>query len=131
MTGSLIFSIVETKSDIAFATAVASCFSKNPLYKTTKTVKTILKYLKGLKQQKITYKGKEELKIQDYSDLDCVEDRKSRNSTSRYILMLNKTRELVFKETIYCCIVINKSQIYYLNISSQRSNLAISIADKT
>ena len=32
MTGSLMFSIVETRPDIAFSTSVASRFSKNPLY---------------------------------------------------------------------------------------------------
>ena len=49
MTGSLMFSMVEPRPDIAFATAVASCFSKNPSHQHTEAVKSILKYLKGSK----------------------------------------------------------------------------------
>lgn len=47
MTGSLIFSMVETRPDIAFATSVASRFAKNPSHQHTEAVKTILRYLKG------------------------------------------------------------------------------------
>lgn len=43
-----LFSIVEIRPDIIFVTFVASCFAKNPGHKYTKTVKTILQYLKDL-----------------------------------------------------------------------------------
>ena len=89
MTGSLMFSMVETRPDIAFSTAVASRFSKNLLHQHKKAVKTILKYLKGSKQRGITYGGKKELKIQGYSNSDWAGDKKSRKSTSKYIFMLN------------------------------------------
>lgn len=48
ITSSLMFSILETQPDIAFAITVAACFAKNPSYLYTKAVKTILRYLKGL-----------------------------------------------------------------------------------
>ena len=47
MTGPFIFSMVETRPDIAFATFVASCFVKNLGHQHTEVVKTILQYLKG------------------------------------------------------------------------------------
>ena len=47
MTGSIMFSMVETRPDIAFATLIASQFAKNPGHQHTKAVKTILQYLKG------------------------------------------------------------------------------------
>lgn len=53
MFGFLIFLIVETRPDIAFATLLASRFSKNLSYQYTEIVKTILKYLKGSKVQGI------------------------------------------------------------------------------
>lgn len=46
MTGSLMFSKVETRPNIAFATSVASRFSKNPSQQHTEVVQTILRYLK-------------------------------------------------------------------------------------
>ncbi len=42
MTGSLIFSMVETRPDIAFATSIASRFAKNLGHQHTEAVKTIL-----------------------------------------------------------------------------------------
>lgn len=58
MTGSLMFFIVETRSDIAFAISIASCFSKKPSQQYIKAVKTILHYLKGSKNYNIPYGGK-------------------------------------------------------------------------
>lgn len=55
MTGSLIFSMVERRPDIAFATSIANCFTKNPSHTYIEIVKTILKYLKGMKKQGIVY----------------------------------------------------------------------------
>ena len=57
MTGSIMFSMVETRPDIAFATSLVSRFAKNPSHQHTKAVKTILKYLKGSKHRGITYGG--------------------------------------------------------------------------
>lgn len=42
------FSIIEIKSNIAFANFLAHHFVKNPGYQYTKALKTILQYLKGL-----------------------------------------------------------------------------------
>lgn len=88
MTGSLMFSMVETRLDIAFATSVASRFAKNPSHLHTEAVKTILKYLKGTKDRGIVY-GQGTLTIEGYSDSDWAGDKDSRKSTSGYIFMLN------------------------------------------
>lgn len=55
MNGSLMFSMVETRPDIAFATSVASDFAKNPSHLHSEAVKTILKYFKGPKNQAIVF----------------------------------------------------------------------------
>ena len=55
MTGSIMFLMVETRPDIAFATSVASRFAKNPGSQHTEVVKTILQYLKGSRERGITY----------------------------------------------------------------------------
>ena len=64
------FSMVETRPDIAFATLLASRFAKNPGHQHTKAVKTILQYLKGSKDQGIMYGGQEELLVEGYSDFN-------------------------------------------------------------
>ena len=88
MTGSLMFSMVKTRPDIAFATSVASRYAKNPSHLHIEAVKTILKYLKGFKDRGIVYGG-ETLDIEGYSDSDWAGDKESRKSTSGYIFMLN------------------------------------------
>lgn len=80
MTRSIMFLMVETRPNIAFATSLVSCFAKNPSHQYTKAAKTILKYLKGLKNQRITDEGKEELKIKGYSDSNWAGDKESRKS---------------------------------------------------
>lgn len=50
MEGSLMFSMVETRPDIAFAPSIASRFAKNLGHQHTEAVKTILRYLKGSKR---------------------------------------------------------------------------------
>lgn len=57
MTGSIMFSIVETRPDITFATSVVVWFTKNPSHQYTKVVKIILQYLKSSKEQGITLGG--------------------------------------------------------------------------
>ena len=89
MTGSITFSMVETRPDIAFATSVASRFAKNPSHQHTEAVKTILRYLKGSKDQGITYGGQSKPKLEGYSDSDWAGDKEGRKPTSGFIFILN------------------------------------------
>lgn len=70
MTGSIMFSMVKTQPDMAFATSVISRFVKNPSHQHIEAVKTILKYLKGSRDWGIMYEGEKELCIKGYSDSD-------------------------------------------------------------
>lgn len=53
--GSIIFSMVETRPNVAFATSVVSRFAKNPGHKHMEAVKMILRYLKRFRDLEITY----------------------------------------------------------------------------
>lgn len=92
MTGSLMFSMVETRPDIAFATSVVSRFAKNSSRHHTEAVKTIMRYLKATRSVGITYGGKEgegDLTIRGYPNSDWAGDHATRKSTSGFIFMLN------------------------------------------
>lgn len=56
MIGSIIFSMVEIRSDIVYAILVVSYFAKNPSHLYSKAVKMILRYLKAKRDVEITYK---------------------------------------------------------------------------
>ena len=90
MTGSLMFSMVKTRPDIAFAIAVATRFAKNPSHAYTEAVKTILRYMKGSINRGITYGDEEKLLIESYSDSDWTGNKESRKSILGFIFMLNR-----------------------------------------
>lgn len=75
MTGSIMFSIVETRPNISFATSVASRFAKNLGHQHTEAVKPILRYLKGSKERGITYGGQDKLLVEGYSESDRAGDK--------------------------------------------------------
>lgn len=77
ITGFLMFSMVETRSDIAFAISITSRFAKNSSHQHTEAVKTILRSMKGWRQQRIAYKGQEKLLVEGYSDPDWAGDKES------------------------------------------------------
>ena len=87
------FSIVETRPDIAFAISVVSQFAKNLSRQYTEAVKTIIRYLKATRSVGITY-GREEgeggdLTIKGYSNFDWASDHATRKSTSGFVFILN------------------------------------------
>lgn len=91
MIGSIIFSIMETMSDIAYAILVVSRFAKNPSHLHRKTVKTIFCYLKAIKDVGIIYKKEQrrDLTIREYFDSNWAGDHITRKSTLGFIFMLN------------------------------------------
>ena len=91
MTGSLMFSMVHTRPDIAIATSVVSRFAKNPSRQNKEAVKTIMRYLKATRTLGIKYDGEEggNLIIKGYSDSDWASDYATKKSTSGLIFMLN------------------------------------------
>lgn len=89
MIGSIMFSMVETRPDVAFATSVASRFAKIPGHQHMEAMKTILRYLKGSRDRGITYGGQDQLLMEGYSDSDWAGDKESRRSKSGFIFMLN------------------------------------------
>ncbi len=58
MTKFLIYFMIKIRPDIAFATFIVSCFTKNLFCQHIKTVKKIIKYLKSIKLIEIPYNKK-------------------------------------------------------------------------
>lgn len=86
ITGSLMFSMVETRPDIAFFVAVAACFAENPSHA---HIEAVLRYLKGSIDRGIMYGGEDKLLVEEYLNSDWAGDRESRKSTTGFVFMLN------------------------------------------
>lgn len=87
--GSIMYAMVETRVDIAFATSMVSRFAKNPSSEHFNAIDQILRYLAGSAERGITFGGDEELKLIGYSDSDWAGDHADRKSTSGFIFILN------------------------------------------
>ena len=86
--GSIMFAMIETRPDIAYATSVVSRHAKNPGKSHMEAAKQILRYLSATRDRGITFGGGD-LSIQGYSDSDWAGDKEDRKSTSGYVFMLN------------------------------------------
>lgn len=91
MTGSIIFSIVETSPDIIYVTLMVSYFAKNLLHLHSKIVKTIFCYQKATIDVAIAYVGKKggDIKIKGYFDSNWANNYITRKSILGFIFMLN------------------------------------------
>jgi hypothetical protein len=82
--GSLMYAMLGTRPDIAFAVSVVSRYASNPTEAHWKAVKRILRYLRSTITLELVYKG--DLKpLVGYSDADWAGDQDTRRSTSGYI----------------------------------------------
>ncbi len=88
--GSIMYTMVETRIDIAFATSMVSRFAKNPGPDHFSAMDQILRYLAGSLERGITFGGESELSLIGYSDSDRTGDHADRKSTSGFVFTLNR-----------------------------------------
>ena len=85
--GSLMYAMIATRPDIAFAVGVVSRYMSNPGKKHWEAVKGIMRYLKATKSLRICYES-QDLSVRGYTDSDYAGDLDKRRSTSGYVFML-------------------------------------------
>ena len=86
--GSLMYAMICTRPDIAYAVGVVSRYMSNPGKKHWEAVKGIMRYLKGTKGMRICF-GSKEACVDGYRDADYAGDMDKRKSTSGYVFMFN------------------------------------------
>ena len=86
--GSLMYAMLCTRPDIAYAVSVTSRYQANPGERHWTAVKSILKYLRRTKDLILSY-GCPEMNIEGYSDSDFQSDLDDRKSTSGFIFTCN------------------------------------------
>ncbi|MCO5591482.1 hypothetical protein L7F22_045466 [Adiantum nelumboides] len=82
--GSLMYAMVATRPDIAFAVGVVNGFMSNLGKKHWEAVKGVLRYLNATKDMCICF-GKGDLSVVGYTDAHYVRDLDKRRSTSGYL----------------------------------------------
>jgi hypothetical protein len=84
MVGSLMYIMLGTRGDIAYAVSVASRSLANPGPQHIKLAQRILRYLKGTKSLKLAYKGQPQ-RLEGFTDADWGGCRDTRRSTAGYL----------------------------------------------
>ena len=84
--GSLMYAMICTRPDIAFAMGVVHRYMSNPGKKHWEAVKGIMRYLKGTRKLCICF-GRNGACVFGYTDVDYAGDMDKRRSTSGYVFM--------------------------------------------
>lgn len=86
--GTLLYVMLGTRPDIAYAVTRLSRYNANPSEENLKSAKYILRYLKGTPDYKITYNGASNSGLIGYSDSDWGENKDDRHSTSGFVFFM-------------------------------------------
>lgn len=87
--GSLMYAMICTRPDIAYAVSITSRYQSNPGSEHWAAVKMVLKYLRRTKDMFLVYGGASELRVEAYTDADFQSDVDDRSSNSGYVFTLN------------------------------------------
>ena len=87
--GLLMYLMVRTRPDIAFALCKLSTFSNNPTDVHWQALKRVFRYLAGTRNRGIVYGGASNEALCGYTDADWAGDHDSARSTSGYVFTLN------------------------------------------
>ena len=87
--GSIMYAMLCTRPDIAFAVSATSRYQANPGDGHWKAVKDILKYLRRTKEMFLVYGGEADLKVEGYTDSSFQSDVDDSKSVSGYVFIIN------------------------------------------
>ncbi|MCO5567257.1 hypothetical protein L7F22_020946 [Adiantum nelumboides] len=113
--GSLMYAMVATRPDIAYAVGVVSRFMSNPGKKHWEAVKGVLRYLNGTKDRCICF-GKGKLSVVGYTDADYAGDLDKRRSTSGYLYTFTGGA-ISWLSRLQSCVMLSTTEAEYVAAS--------------
>jgi hypothetical protein len=87
--GAIMYAMLGTRPDIAYAVSVVSQFMHDPRPVHWKAVKRVLRYLKGTQHYKLTYGAGEFSHFHGYTDSNWGNDKGDRRSVCGYVFFLH------------------------------------------
>ena len=110
--GSLMYAMVCTRPDIAYAVGVVSRFLSNPGRQHWEAVKWIMRYLRGTSKLKFTFGSGKPVLI-GYTDSDMAGDVDNRKSTSSY-LMTFSGGAVSWQSRLQKCVALSTTEAEYI-----------------
>lgn len=115
--GSLLYLAQGTRPDIAFAVNNVSRFNSNYTMAHWKSVKRILRYIRGTTNYKLTFSFEKTGEIIGYSDADWASDIDKRRSCTGYVFKLSNAA-ITWKSTRQSTVALSSTEAEYMAISS-------------
>ena len=112
--GSLMYAMLCTRPDIAYAVGVVSRFMSNPGEAHWSAVKWIFRYLRGTSKMCLCF-GSGDPILQGYTDVDYAGDMDSRKSTSGY-LMTFAGGAVAWQSRLQKCISLSTTEAEYIAV---------------
>ena len=110
--GSLMYAMIATRPDIAFAVGVVSRHMSNPSKKHWEEVKGIMRYLNGTRDMCICF-GSQEACVIGYTDADYAGDLDNRRSTSGYVFAYTGGA-ISWRSRLQDCITLSTTEAEYV-----------------
>ncbi|KAL5725484.1 hypothetical protein ACHQM5_008624 [Ranunculus cassubicifolius] len=113
--GSLMYAMVCTRPDIAYAVGVVSRFLANPGKEHWEGVKWILRYLKGTSNMSICFGG-DRPTLEGYTDADMAGDIDSMKSTSGYLFTF-AGGAVSWQAKLQKCVALSTTEAEYIAVT--------------
>src|ERR1700733_4006563 len=114
--GSLLYLMLGTRPDIAFAVIKMSQFSANPSKTHLDKAIYIMRYLVGTQDYKIVYNGKKGEGLQAYTDSDWAADEIKRRSTTGYFATL-ASGSVCWQSRLQKTVALSSTEAEYMALS--------------
>lgn len=86
--GSLMYAMIGSRPDIAYAVGLVSRFMSSPGTEHWKAVKWLMRYVNGTTNMKLTFKKQEKFEVKGYCDSDYASDLDRRRSITGYVFQI-------------------------------------------
>ncbi|MCO5582565.1 hypothetical protein L7F22_036462 [Adiantum nelumboides] len=123
--GSLMYAMICTRPDIAFAVGVVSHYMSNPRKKHWEAIKGLMRYLNGTKDLGVCFGG-EDASVLGYTGLDYTGDMDKMRSTSGYVFLFTRGA-ISWRSHLQNCTTMSTTEVEYV-AASEASKEAIRLS---
>jgi hypothetical protein len=120
--GSLLYIMLGTRPDIAFAVTKLSQHAANPSRDHLQKALYICRYLAGTQHYKLVYEGRKQLGIIAYTDSDWGSDPSMHRSTTSYLVKL-ASRVVCWNTRAQCTVALSSTEAEYMSLSDASRQL--------
>lgn len=114
--GSIMYSMIGTRPDLAYLVGIISRFMSNPIKNHWLGVKWVLRYIKGSLKTKLCYKKSSDFSLRGYCDSDFAADTDRRRSISGMVFTLGRNT-ISWKSSLQKVVALSTTEAEYMSLT--------------